>query len=240
MIFENKRFVVTGASSGIGYETALHLARNEAKVLAVARREKELLELKSNMPAKIFISALDVCDGMLLEDCIANFVEKHGRIDGSVHSAGLAMFTPLKTFNQATAREMMDVCFWAGVSLLQIVTSKKYSNPNSSHVQIASINAYRGQKGMGIYCAVKAAVSASVRAFAKELAIKGIKVNSISPGIIETNLSENLMFKTYEENLPPLGKGTTMDVADLVLFLLSNKSKWITGTDIIIDGGYLA
>ena len=235
MVFQNKKFVVTGASSGIGYETTLSLARGGAKVLAIARREKELMELKSNMPSNIFISALDVCDETQLEDSIAKFFEVHGVIDGSVHSAGISMFTPLKAFNQAAARNMMDVCFWAGVSLLQIVTKKKYSSPNSSHVQIASVSAHRGQKGLGIYCAVKAAVSASVKAFAKELAIKGMRVNSISPGLIETNLSKDL-----EEILPPLGKGTTMDAADLILFLLSEKSRWITGTDIVIDGGYLA
>jgi len=240
MNFVNKNFVVTGASSGIGYEIALQLARNDAKVLAIARREKELIELKAKKPENIFFSALDVCDETLLEDSIANFVAEHDGIDGSVHSAGLSMFTPLKAFNQDSARKMMDVCFWAGVSLLQIVTKKKYSNPNSSHVQIASVNAHKGQKGLGIYCAIKAAVSASVRAFAKELAIKGMRVNSISPGVIETTLSRDLIASAYEENLPPLGKGTTMDVANLALFLLSERSKWITGTDIIIDGGYLA
>ena len=240
MFFENKNFVVTGASSGLGYEIALQLARNNAKVLAIARREKELMELKANMPENIFYSALDVCNEKLLEDSIASFAAEHGGIDGSVHSAGLSMFTPLKAFNQDSARKMMDVCFWAGVSLLQIVTRKKYSNSNSSHVQIASVNAHKGQKGLGIYCAIKAAVSASVRAFAKELAIKGMRVNSISPGIIETTLSRDLMVNNYDESLPPLGKGTTTDVANLTLFLLSEQSKWITGTDIIIDGGYLA
>ena len=235
MILENKKIIVTGASSGFGYEIALSLARNGEKVLAIARREKELIELKSNVPENIFVSALDVCDEVSLEDSIANFVNEHGGIDGSVHSAGVLMFTPLKAFSQDAARKMMDVCFWAGVSLLQIATKKKYSNPNSSHVQIASVNSRRGQKGLGIYCAVKAAVSASVRSFAKELAAKGVRVNSISPGYIETSLS-----KDSEELLSPLGKGTAMDVADLVLFLLSDKSKWITGTDIVIDGGYLA
>ena len=209
-------------------------------MLAIARREKELQELKSNVPGNIFISALDVCDEMLLEDSIAKFAEEHGGIDGSVHSAGVSMFTPLRAFNNEAARKMMDVCFWAGVSLLQIATKKKYSNPHASHVQIGSVRAHKGEKGMGIYSAAKAAVNAGVKIFAKELATKGIRVNSISPGLIETNLSKDLIADTDVENLPPLGKGTTTNVADLTLFLLSEQSKWITGTDIIIDGGYLA
>lgn len=236
MDFSDKQFVITGASSGIGHSIALKLAQNGANVLAIARRELELNKLHDAAYPKISVAAMDVRDDTLLEKTITDFVQKRGKLDGSVHSAGTLIYTPLRMFNQKQARQMMDVCFWSGVSLLQIATNSQFSNPKSSHVQISSVSAHRGQKGLGVYCAVKAAIIASAKAFSKELAKKEIRINTISPGIIKTDLSKEL-----SENFQyPLGEGTIEDVVNLVLFLLSSKSRWITGTDIIIDGGYLA
>lgn len=238
--FTDKNFVVTGASSGIAHHLAGELARANARILAIARREHELKCLKDRYPEHIFIAPLDVCDGQLMEDKITEFVGSYGKLNGSVHAAGFLSFTPLRAFDINKAKKMMDVNLWAGFKLLEIVTKRNIAASHSSHVQISSVNSYKGQKGLSAYCAVKAAVRAGVRAASKELAEKGIRVNSISPGVVNTPMTDSLPAIDFLLKEYPLGCGNTGDIAGIIMFLLSEKARWITGTDIIVDGGYLA
>lgn len=238
--FKNKNFLVTGASSGIGRQITKELTMAGAKILALARNEEKLKTLQEEIFGDIYINSVDVTDHEKVEKCIDAFVMKHGKIHGSVHAAGIINFTPLRSFNMEQAKKIMDISFWAGINVLQLVTKKKYAQDFSSHVQISSVTAYQGQKGLSAYSAVKAATPAAIRAIAKEIAPRGHRVNSVSPGLVNTDMTrQNLFSDNLLENYL-LGMGNPEDVSGLVLFLLSNRARWITGADFIVDGGYLA
>ncbi|SDF28243.1 SDR family NAD(P)-dependent oxidoreductase [Sporomusa acidovorans] len=238
--FSNKRYVVTGASSGIGRKVAEELAAAGAELLVIARRLPELETLQTEYPRQVTVAAVDVTDFTAVEQHIARFVLNKGQIDGSVHAAGILFFTPLRAFNFAQARQMMDVSYWAGVNLLQLVTKKKFAASKTSHVQFSSVSAYRGQKGLSAYSATKAAMQAGIRAIAQEIADKGHRVNTISPGLIGTTMTEGTLQEDKLADEYLLGTGKTEDVVGMVLFLLSDRANWITGADYVVDGGYLA
>ena len=241
--FEGKNFIVTGASSGMGRQVSLELVEAGAKVLAIARRENELQKLKEFYPDYIVPASLDVCDEEKLENAIKNFVNQYGKIDGAVHAAGISKLTTLRAYNKNEAERIMDVSFWAAIKLMQIATKVKYSNLGASFLAFSSVAAIHTDKGLFAYASAKAAVKIAMKTFAKETANRKIRINTISPGWVNTNMTAGLeetnnLNEVNRNSL--LGIGNPEDVSGMVLFLLSDRSKWITGTDIVVDGGYLA
>lgn len=238
--FSDKCFIVTGASAGIGRQVAKELAIAGADVLAIARRKPELEQLQSEYPRQITVAAGDITDYADVEQHIEHFVQRKGKLDGSVHAAGMLAFTPLRAFDVYQAKKIMDIGYWAGVNMLQLVTKKKYAASCTSHVQFSSVSAYKGQKGLSAYSATKAAMQAGIRSIAKEIAGRGHRINTISPGFIRTDMTQETLAedKLAAEHL--LGIGQLEDVSGMVLFLLSSRAAWITGADFVVDGGYLA
>lgn len=241
--FTGENFVVTGASSGMGKQIAMELAEAGANVLAIARRKNELEKLQSLYPDNIFIAALDVCNSNDVETAIKDFVAYSGKLNGAVHAAGISKLTPLREFNEEEARQIMEISFWAGVKLLQICTKVKFSNSVASFILFSSVAASRTDKGLFSYASAKDAVRVAAKTFAKETSNRNQRINTVSPGWVLTNMTEGLeathnLDEVREKSL--LGFGNAKDVSGTVLFLLSDRAKWITGTDIIVDGGYLA
>ena len=238
--FTGENFVVTGASSGIGRQVARELAESGACVLAVGRSPERLEALKSETPSRIFTASLDVCDSESLEQAIAGFVAEHGKLNGGVHAAGISDITPLRNFDRGRAHEIMDVSFWAGIDLLRLITRVKYSNPGTSTVLFSSHYTISPGRGMFAYTAAKSAVNTAVKCAAKEICAKRHRVNSVLPGWVETSMTESFESSPVIEALKAthlLGTGKPEDVSGLVLFLLSSASSWITGSNIVIDGG---
>ena len=241
--FTGKKFIVTGASSGMGRQVAVELAAAGAIVLAIARREAELGILQQEYPNNIFIAAVDVTDKIALENAIKQFVLQNGKINGAVHAAGISGLTPLKAYDSAQCEKIMNISFWSGVDLIQIATKSKYAEVGSSNVLFSSVSSYTGEKAMFAYSAAKAAVKIAAKSFAKEIANKSHRINTISPGWVNTQMTEGLKDEnnaTQVENRHLLDIGRPSDVSGVVLFLLSDRASWITGTDIVVDGGYLA
>jgi len=241
--FTGENYVVTGASSGMGKQVTLELASAGAKVLAIARRESALKSLQVLYPENIVIAAIDVCDFEKMAVYIAEFVAQNGKLNGAVHAAGISRLTPLRSFDEQEAHQIMDISFWAGVKLLQYCTKVKYCNRGASFVIFSSVSAIRPDKGFFAYSATKAAIKTAIHSFAKELFNKKIRVNSVSPGWVNTELTaEQAELHNLEEVKKNhlLGIGNPENISGVILFLLSNRSNWITGTDIIVDGGYLA
>lgn len=241
--FLDKRFVVTGASSGMGRQVAVELAEAGAQVLAIARREYNLEELTKQCPVNIMSYACDVCDKGKLEAGIKAFVQQYGKINGSVHAAGISDLTPIKMFDECLARQIMDTNFWSGIYLAQLVTKNKYSQEGSSNILFSSVSGHRGEKGMFAYSASKAALQVAVKSIAKEIAVKRHRINTVSPGWVQNEMADRAGQLTDVESVCSkhlLGGGNNQDVSGVVLFLLSNKARWITGADIVVDGGYLA
>ncbi len=240
--FTEKKFVVTGATSGIGKEVACSLAEAGATVLAIGRRSERLDELKDLYGDKIIPAPLDVNNFVLLKAALEDFAQS-GYINGSLHAAGINKFTPLRAFNWTDAENILKTSLYAGIEMVRIISSKKNSAEKGSHVFISSVAGIKGELGFTAYSAAKAGVIGAVRSMALELAIKDIRINAITPGWLPTEMTDSIEAR-YPGRIDtiklqhPLGIGSVEDVSNLVLFLLSDESKWITGSNIVIDGGY--
>lgn len=241
--FFGGNYVVTGASSGMGRLVASEIAESGGHVLAIARREEKLKELMEQYPQNIGIAPLDVCDGDALQRAISDFVSLHGKFNGAVHAAGISGSTPLRAYSEENAKRIMDVSFWAGIRMMQIVNKKRYSADGCSSVLFSSVSAYIGEKSLFAYSAAKAALQVAVRTMAKEVYKTGNRINTVSPGWVETEMTENEKAETgvnqeiFDRHL--LGLGHPADVTGMVMFLLSDRARWITGQDFVVDGGYL-
>jgi len=241
--FTAENFAVTGASSGIGREVAISLAKSGAKILAIGRNLERLAAVKNFFPDKIITASVDVCDEENFEKVLKNFVQENGKFKGGVHAAGITDITPLRRGNTETARQIMETSFWAGMNFLRLMTKNSYAEKNTSTVLFSSVEAFSHEKGMFAYVAAKAALEAGLKTAAKEIASKGHRVNSIVPGFVESEMMNQVNeFSDVENFLSKhlLGAGKPENISDAVLFLLSDSSSWMTGSSLIVDGGYLA
>lgn len=234
---------MTGASSGMGRQIATELVETGATVLAIARRAERLAELEKQHPGQVVPGALDVCDSGKLSETISSFAVKYGKLHGAVHAAGIFANTPLRAYDEVTAKKIMDVSFWSGVRLMQIVNKKKNSEDGCSSVLFSSVAAHIGEKSNFAYSAAKIALQAAVRSLAKEIYTRKNRLNTVSPGWVHTEMTRH---EEAQSSMPPkfldwhlLGIGEPEDVSGMVLFLLSERARWITGADFVVDGGYL-
>lgn len=241
--FEGGNFVIVGASSGIGKQIAVDIVNEGGTALAIARNTERLAELREFAPGSIYTESVDVRDAGKLEQSINDFVAQNGKIHGSVYTAGISRVTPLKSHAGDDAREIMDINYWGFVHSMKILTRTRYSADGCSHVVISSVAGHTGEAGNFAYSASKSAIMNSVRTFAKEIYKRGCRVNSVSPGFVNTSLSDEFFEKRgLSERIKAkhlLGFGECVDISGIVLFLLSDRSRWITGQDFVIDGGYL-
>ena len=243
--FSDKNFVAVGASSGMGRQIALELAEAGANVLAIALNQKNLQAVKDQYPDRIDCTVLDVTKASLddWERVLGEFVNAHGKINGGVYSAGTSVLTPLRSFDEDAARNIMETGYWGAIKCLRSMTRKKFAMPGSSYVLFSSIAGHTGLKGSAIYSSTKAAVRLSAYSFSAELERDRHRLNTISPGWVRTNLTKNTIAEGVDEadigRDYILGLGEPSDVSGMVLFLLSDRAKWITGEDFIVDGGAL-
>ncbi len=242
-LLKEKNYIVTGASSGIGRQIALEIAHAGGRVLAVGRDKERLDKTASYYPNQIVSARTDVRDYQAVEGYIQDFTKTYGKFNGAVHAAGSLLITPLRTYQEAEARELVDVSFWSGIKLIQLASRKAYAEPESSYVFLSSVCAYKGEAAQFALNAAKAALQVSARTLAKEICRQGSRINTISPGLILTGLTEHdfdergISEGIKEKHL--LGLGHVEDVSGLTLYLLSNRARWITGQDFVVDGGYL-
>ncbi len=237
--FTGQNFVVTGASSGIGHETARELLESGASVLGLARHMREHQEAFASFGERFRGQDVDVTEEETLKSALHAFVEEKGMLSGSVHAAGITGLMPLRVWRKEELQRMMDVNLWAGMSLLKLASGKKLSLPGASHVFLSSVSAHKGQPGLGIYAATKGALEAMVRGSALELLPRRQRVNSLCLGWVDTPMTREsgVDAKGVEA---PLGNGMPEDAAGLALFLLSDRAKWVTGSTFTMDGGYMA
>lgn len=246
--FSDKAFVITGSGSGIGRAIARLCYEFGAKLLLMDKNEAGLMETARDMEAGRYqLSAFDLTDYDKIEAEIAPAIENLGLFSGFCHSAGFEYTLPIKSMSPRHYQDLFNLNTIAAFELARILSKKKYAAAEgASFVFIASIMGMVGRPGLTGYSASKGALISGAKSMALELAAKHIRVNCVSPGTVRTDLIEkmlqNLEPEQREKRLGdfPLGIGTPPDVANLVAFLLSDKSKWITGTNIAIDGGYTA
>lgn len=234
-----KQILVTGASSGIGRGIALVCAKMGATVIVTGRNIERLNETLSLMPDgdhKV-ISA----DLTKAED-INRLVDSLPKLDGFVQCAGVGSRVACKDITQETIDHTMNANFEAPVLLQSAILKKKKINKAASIVYIASIAAWSPSMGNGIYSASKGAIISYAQCLAQELAPRLIRVNCICPAMVWTDLvlQEGVTREDLQEDekrYPLKRYGTPEDIANLAVYLLSDASAWMTGSNIEITGG---
>lgn len=244
---KNKTIIVTGASSGIGRQCAISCSQMGAKVVLVARNEDRLKETGSLLKGEGHLYyPMDITKFEEIEFIVKDSVEHIGKLSGFIHSAGVEQTLPLKMMKPANYNNMFNINVTAGFEFARIISKKKYRADSSSLVFISSIMSMVGNAGLTGYCASKGALVSGTRAMSIELAKDNVRVNCISPGHVYTEMMQKALLNISEEQKAELNKnyllgiGKPEDVANASIYLLSDASKWVTGTNLIVDGGYSA
>ena len=245
---KNRNIIVTGASSGIGRQCAITFSQLGANIILISRNKERLKETYNKLDkGNHLIISQDITKYDKLEEVVNTAVDKLGRISGFVHSAGIEMTLPLRNMQPSYYEKMFSINVISGFELARIISKKKYINKEgASFVFISSVMGILGQPGKIAYCSSKGALISGVRTLALELAKKNIRANCILPGVVETEMSKEMLKKFSEESkksiidMHPLGLGRPEDIANACAFLLSDASRWIIGINLIVDGGYSA
>lgn len=237
-------YIVTGASSGIGEGTALLLNKLGATVVAIARNEKRLNEMKSKSvyPENIHIETRDLAENISeLPEYIKELKLKYGKFSGLAYCAGTGLLQPLIGFNLEETKKVFDINYFAAIAMAKGFADKRNNiGKGSSAVFVSSFASVIPSKGQLTYAGTKAALDASIKVIASEYVSKGIRFNTVQPSEIATPLLDERAAFLGEKKLArryPLGIGEVDDVANFIAFLLSDATKWITKQSYVIDCG---
>jgi len=238
---EGKTILITGASSGIGKATAIECSKLGATVIITARNEDRLLKTLNELEGDTHQMIL--CD-LSQKESIIELVNKLPDLDGLVNNAGFTIARPIKFIDENDFNSLLNVNTVAPILLLTHLLKKKKLKSGGSVVFTSSVAGLgRTVVGNSMYTASKGALSAFIANGALELASKGIRVNAVCPGMVETNiLAAGTITSEQTEsdklNYPLKRYGKPEEIAWAMIYLLSDASKWITGSNFIIDGGY--
>lgn len=243
--FSGKRIIVTGATSGIGKATAIRLSKQGAEVCMIARNESKLQNMLNILPGKghrYYKKNFNESGGY--KEIFDDIVSDAKKIDGIVHCVGMAKILPVSFLNKANMDESMTVNLYSFLEMVSVFVKKKY-HEKASVVGVSAISALYPKKCQEIYVATKSAMNAAVTSMAIELAEKNVRINTVLPAIVNTPMfKEAYADKTKEQiqtdvDRQVLGVAEPEDIADIILFLLSDASRMITGREIYADGGYI-
>ena len=241
---QGKVAVITGATSGMGLDTAKLFLEQGAKVVITGRSQEKLDALKGNLTGEYLLINADVRNSSDNDSLLSETVSKFGKIDILFLNAGIFKALPIGNLTESFIDEIYDINFKGPVITLN--KALPYLNDGASVIFNTSVSHVKGMPGLSIYASSKAALRSAIRSFANELSSRNIRVNAVSPGPIETplwgktNLSEEEIngFAQNVSTQVPLGRfGKGTEVANTALFLASDQASYITGVEIPIDGG---
>lgn len=242
-----RTILVTGASSGLGRATAVALSQCGARVILTGRDGAKLEDAKQQLSGTSHVSvAADFADADQVADLVKEVGNTYGPLHGIFHSAGAYMALPARMTKQRHIENMFNASVWGAFGVSRAAAQKNVMSEGGSLVFMSSVAAERGHTGTTAYAGAKAAVLGMVPVLAIEFAPRGIRVNSIVAATIETEMHLNTIANLPDELVQDglsrhlLGFGRPTDVANAVLFLMSDASQWITGTSLTVDGGYMA
>lgn len=236
---EGKTILITGAASGIGKATTIESSKLGAKLVLVDLNAEGLEAVLSQLEGEGHVTfAGNLCN----EDFLKTLAEQTPALDGVFICAGVSDTTPVKFITQDKIDRVFAVNVDAPIMMMKYLLGKKKINKGGSLVWMSSYGSEKVEPGLGIYAASKSAVNGIMRAYAKELVSRKIRSNSIMPMMIRTELLSTLKSISEEdwakqEAMYPLGFGNPLDVAYAAIYLFSDASRWITGTQIRMDGG---
>ena len=245
---KGKRILVTGASSGIGKSFCLKAASLGASLILWGRDEMRLKELFHSLQGSGHqYAAFDLTDFKVASNLIDDSVSDGRKINGFVHSAGIEKTIPFRISNPKVFKEVFEINVFAAFEIARLLSRRDIADPSgASFIFISSVKGKLGEPGKVAYCSSKSALLAGVRAMALELANKKIRCNCILPGVVDTPMARNMLESVLSETRQsildkhPLGLGNADDVSNMLCFLISDLSNWVTGSEFIIDGGYSA
>jgi NAD(P)-dependent dehydrogenase (short-subunit alcohol dehydrogenase family) len=244
---EDRNIIVTGASSGIGKAVAVRLAAEGARVACCGRNFEKLVSACGGLPGSghsVYLFESDDFNGT--EAMVAKIVEENGPLSGLVHCAGITSMYPLRDIEYDFIMKIFQINYFAFLALSKGACAKgRYIPSRMSIVGISSMEAIAPHASMAVYAASKASLNASITALAREFASRGVRFNSICPNFVDTPMIEPLKAMIGEDvfmnervnKMMPLGLIRPEEVANSVVFLLSDASGKITGTSLIISSG---
>lgn len=238
---EGKTIFITGASSGIGRSVAIECSKLGATVIITARNKERLTETFSLLEGNNH--KMVICDLNNSEE-VVSLIESLPEVNGVINNAGYTTFAPIQFIDECVMKGMYEVNTIAPIMILRTLIKKKKIRRGASVVFTSSLSGLgRTSVGNTMYAGTKGAVSAFVQGAALELAPKGIRVNAVCPGMVETSILNGGVVSSEQieedKRIYPLKRyGKPEEVAWAMIYLLSDASAWTTGTNLILDGGY--
>ena len=246
---KSKTILITGASSGIGKACVLAADKMGASVILLGRNEerlKETIAATNNKDLHQYFS-IDLTDYKSVNEIFSQFKNQKIKLHGIINAAGISTTLPLKRSTPEKILQFTNINVAASINISQLATQKYFlSDQGASVIFISSVMGMVGETGKTLYSITKGALIAAARSMAVELASKKVRVNCVSPGVVDSPMSKSAVYNRDEEarqriaELHPLGIGKTEDVAKACIFLLSDAARWVTGTNLVVDGGYTA
>jgi len=243
--FTGRKILITGATSGIGESTAIKLSQQGAVLCLIGRSQERLDSTLSKLEGSGHMTFVkDLAQEGGYKEILDQAVSDGKKIDGFVHSAGISTVLPVSLLKKSTMDESMTINFYSFAEICGLLSKKKYHD-KASIVGVSSIAVDYPNKCLGTYAATKAAMNSLVKALAIELAEKDMRINTVMPSSTRTRMLEEAFSGDKADNLQSildkqvLGIAEPEDIADVIMFLLSDASRMITGRSVCVDGGFL-
>lgn len=238
-----KYYLVTGASSGIGRETAIQLSSQDTMVILVARRREKLLEVQKELEGKSMVLPCDLRKPEEIGHVFETLKNEGIRLDGLVYCAGVCYVKPLKVMEKGDLENIFRVNVFGFYEMCRYFQQVRVSNKGAVIVGISSYSTVMTEPGMSAYVMTKEAMNAQVRVLAKEFLKRKIRINTLMPANVMSKMSaeenewseEEIAVETEKQ---PLGLIPLENVANVIRFLLSDDARYITGECIALSAGY--
>ena len=245
---KNKNVIITGCNKGIGKATLEGFAKYGANIFACVRSnssefKKFISTLKKKYKVKIYVIKLDLLKKSSISNCVNEIYKINKNIDTLVNNAGMLFNSLFQMTSEKQLQEMFQVNYFSQVYLTQIISRGMTKNKTGNIIFVSSTSGINGDYGRFAYSSSKAAIISTAKTLSKEFSNYNIRVNAISPGLTETDLmlsnTKKDIIKSEINKILLKRVANTNEIADVILFLASDRSSYINGQNIIVDGGNL-